>query len=366
MSGRRTWPDESRQGAVVRVLADGRARVAFVDGSDIDAAPSEAMSARGVRAEPGQTALVRPAADGGWEIARLHRFPEGREEPLLVPADDADVEYLVEPGEMRWQNEHLPYLYDWYDEFDGDLEMWRRLAREEGGAILELACGTGRVVIELLLEGFDVTGVDISQAMLDRAREKIAERAPDAAPRVDLRCADMGEFRDVRRYALALIACNSLHYMTPVEHRAAAIRTLHEHLRPGGLGVVSSVATPRPDPPDRRLPATHLVMCRAGVNPNTGLWTVEYHGRWSDSVTGEDYIGPWRFVEETEDGARHAFEFRSPPGSEPEPAPPPALTRAETVAWMRDAGFTDVEVRSAYDLGPPADDDRVAVFTGRA
>ncbi|MHC4469740.1 MAG: class I SAM-dependent DNA methyltransferase [Planctomycetota bacterium] len=362
---RTTWADKARQGVVTELLADGRARVEVAGGEIFTAAPSAPLAERGVKAEVGQAVLVRPAPGGAWEIARLHRFPSGREEPLLVPAEDTDVEYLVGPGEMRWQDAYLPYLYDWYDPFDDDLSMWRRLAREEGGPILELACGTGRVVIPLALDGHEVTGVDISRAMLDRAAEKIADRAPEAAERVDLVRSDMGCFTGERRYRLAFIACNGLHYMTPAEHRGAALRTLADHLVPGGLGVVSNVAPVVPDLPDSRLPARYLVMSQAGVNPNTGRWTVEYTGHWTDSVTGLDFTGPWRFVEEVPGGSRRTFEFRAPPGHEPEPALPVALTQGETVELMGAVGFRDVEVRSAYELEPPSDTDRVVVFTGR-
>ena len=46
------------------------------------------------------------------------------------------------------------------------------LAAERGGPILDLGCGTGRLLIPLVRDGFDVVGADLSEAMLRRAREK--------------------------------------------------------------------------------------------------------------------------------------------------------------------------------------------------
>jgi hypothetical protein len=104
------------------------------------------------------------------------------------------------------------------------------------------------------------------------------------------------------------------------------------------------------------------------VNPNTGLFTAEYMGLFVDGDTGRRYDGPWRFLELRPDGTRRLFEFAPPPADParvPLPDRPRALTRAETIAMMCEAGFVDVEVRSAKDLGPAADDERVVMFLGR-
>ena len=72
-------------------------------------------------------------------------------------------------------------FYDFYDgpEYRKEqLCMYRELASESGGRILELACGTGISTIEVARAGFCVTGLDISSDMLDVAREKLS-RGPD-------------------------------------------------------------------------------------------------------------------------------------------------------------------------------------------
>src|SRR5215467_6151990 len=55
-----------------------------------------------------------------------------------------------------------------------DLPFWVSLARRTGGPVLEVACGTGRVLVPLARAGFSVVGVDLSAAMLGVARDKIA------------------------------------------------------------------------------------------------------------------------------------------------------------------------------------------------
>ncbi len=68
----------------------------------------------------------------------------------------------------------LPRLYDWeHDLFRDDLDFHLALARRSGDPVLELGCGTGRVLSVLAAAGFQCTGVDASEAMLARARTRL-------------------------------------------------------------------------------------------------------------------------------------------------------------------------------------------------
>lgn len=81
-------------------------------------------------------------------------------------------------GEPRDRNpfSHIARLYDWeHDPFREDVDVYLALARRFGGPVLELACGTGRILGPLTEAGFACTGVDSSAQMLARARERLAE-----------------------------------------------------------------------------------------------------------------------------------------------------------------------------------------------
>jgi SAM-dependent methyltransferase len=65
-------------------------------------------------------------------------------------------------------------LYDWeHDQFLADVDVHVGFARRFGGPVLELACGTGRLLQPLVQAGFVCTGVDSSPAMLERARRRM-------------------------------------------------------------------------------------------------------------------------------------------------------------------------------------------------
>jgi ubiquinone/menaquinone biosynthesis C-methylase UbiE len=71
-----------------------------------------------------------------------------------------------------------PLTYDQeYGSYEPSGSFYRSLALEVGSPILELACGTGRVTIPLANQGLDVTGIDISEKMLDRASQKSGDLA---------------------------------------------------------------------------------------------------------------------------------------------------------------------------------------------
>lgn len=121
----------------------------------------------------------------------------------------------------------------------GDVDLYRALADRADGPILELAVGSGRVAVPLARQGFEVTGIDRDPAMLERARAR-AEGQGVPADRLTLRAADMRDVRlpDAGRYALAYLALNSLLLLATRDDQRAAIRTLADHLAPGGLAVV--------------------------------------------------------------------------------------------------------------------------------
>jgi SAM-dependent methyltransferase len=86
-------------------------------------------------------------------------------------------------------------LYDFdYRRRRDDVRFYRTLAAEQGGPVLDLACGTGRLMLPMLRDGLTVVGVDHAPAMLARAAAKIARLSPAARARALLVRADLRRF----------------------------------------------------------------------------------------------------------------------------------------------------------------------------
>jgi len=114
----------------------------------------------------------------------------------------------------------------------GELAFVLRQAERVGRRVLELACGTGRLTIPLARAGLQVTGIDLSPAMLSRAVER-AQGAP-----IDWVAADMRSFSLAAEFDLVLIPINSLCHLETNADVRACLATVHRHLAPTGRLVI--------------------------------------------------------------------------------------------------------------------------------
>src|SRR5262245_19945102 len=115
-------------------------------------------------------------------------------------------------------------------QLDGrDVRFYRELARESGGPVLELGCGTGRVLLEIARLGIPCTGLDASPHMLARLRQK--------SPFPDLRvvCAPMQRFElPGERFAVIFSAFRAFQHLLSVEDQLGCLACVRRHLAPGG------------------------------------------------------------------------------------------------------------------------------------
>jgi SAM-dependent methyltransferase len=131
----------------------------------------------------------------------------------------------------------LAGLYDLEYAHDYDLPFWLALAGREGGPIVEWGAGTGRIATPLAEAGFDVTGVEVSERMVQAGRTK--------SPAVEWVRGDMRTAGLKRRYRLAVCAFNSFLCLTGIDDALSFLRNAREHLEPGGLlGIEVSAFSP--------------------------------------------------------------------------------------------------------------------------
>ena len=129
------------------------------------------------------------------------------------------------------------YYDDEHASYTEDLPMWEGFARHVGeDGVLELACGTGRLLVPLARAGALLTGVDVSPAMLAVAREKVSRASQDA--RVTLVEADMRSYDLGRQFGLVMVGLNSLMHLETRQAQREAIETAARHVRVGGRFVI--------------------------------------------------------------------------------------------------------------------------------
>ncbi len=123
----------------------------------------------------------------------------------------------------------------------GDREFYLGLAREAGGPVLELGCGTGRTLLPIARAGIPCTGLDASPAMLAALHRK------NPPSTVRLVRAPMEKF-DLQndRFALIFSAFRAFQHLVTLEQQLHCLECVRRHLAPGGL-LAFDVFTPRLD-----------------------------------------------------------------------------------------------------------------------
>jgi SAM-dependent methyltransferase len=139
--------------------------------------------------------------------------------------------------DQPWNDATLAGLYDLFP-FEADLPLYLKLAAVQGGRVLELACGSGRVLVPLARAGHEVVGVDASPHMLALTAAKLRAAGPTVADRARLVPGDMRAFELGELFDLAVIAVKSFAYLISRVDQQRALAAVAAHLRPGGLLVL--------------------------------------------------------------------------------------------------------------------------------
>lgn len=224
-----------------------------------------------------------------------------------------------------------------YRHYDEDVDLMLSLADECGDPILELGCGTGRLLLPLVLQGHTITGVDISPALLAIAASKLQALGRPTA--VELVQADLRSVALPRRdYAFAFCASNTLMHLADPAAQMQALRNAHSHLRPGGALLLDLF-----NPDVARLAAVDGVQ--------------ELADRWQDEESGAHVL---KWVVRSMDWAEQIqetvfiYEETLPDGTTRRtvcPFPLRFLWRHEAELMLQTAGFTVEAVWGDFEGG---------------
>lgn len=115
-----------------------------------------------------------------------------------------------------------------------DVAFFVEAAAAAGAPVLEIGCGTGRVLIPTARAGVDIVGLDQSPGMLEVCRNRLLEEPPAVGDRVTLVQADMRQFDLGGSFTLATIPFRPFQHLLTVDDQLACLACIRRHLTPTG------------------------------------------------------------------------------------------------------------------------------------
>jgi SAM-dependent methyltransferase len=115
-----------------------------------------------------------------------------------------------------------------------DVEFYVDAARASGGPVLEVGCGTGRVLLPTVEAGIEVTGIDSSEEMLDTCRRRLSELPETVRTRARLVHADMRGFDLAETFPLITLPFRPFQHLLTVDDQLRCLENLRRHLADEG------------------------------------------------------------------------------------------------------------------------------------
>lgn len=115
-----------------------------------------------------------------------------------------------------------------------DVGFFVEAAKESGGPVLEVGCGTGRVLIPTARAGIEITGLDLSTHMLEVCQQRLKAEPEEVRSRVRLVQGDMRQFELSQEFRLVTLPFRPFQHLTTVEEQLACLDCIRRHLVEGG------------------------------------------------------------------------------------------------------------------------------------
>jgi SAM-dependent methyltransferase len=147
-----------------------------------------------------------------------------------------------------------------------DVAFFVEAATRAGSPVLEIGCGTGRVLVPVARAGIEIVGLDASPGMLDVCRRRLGDEPAEVRARARLVQADMRTFDLGRAFTLVTVPFRPFQHLLSVGDQLACLRTIRRHLADDGALILDlfnpsldALANPRlgeevGDEPEFRMP----------------------------------------------------------------------------------------------------------------
>ncbi len=233
---------------------------------------------------------------------------------------------------------------------DDDLLLIEQFCERCGSPVLELGCGTGRMLLPLARRGFRLAGVDSSPAMLGHAQRKLQEEGLEK--RVTLLEQDMRALQVKEHYNLAFCVLNSFLHLLTLEDQLGALRGIFRCLNPGGLVLLDVF---NPDLGRLLEPPGQLTLEKVLVDPETGHKLMKQFSRRVDR--GRQLIQTTYLIDEVDEAGNvrrtiYPFDLRY-------------IFRAEMDLLLRHAGFEVEAIYGSHDLDEFTGESERMIAVGR-
>lgn len=168
-----------------------------------------------------------------------------------------------------------------YEDRTIDIPFYIDLAKKSPPPILELGCGTGRVLIPIAKEGLDIIGCDNSPDMLNVAQKKVDALLSNTRNKIRLIVSDMSNIDFNEQYGLIFLAFNSFSYLLSIAEQKATLKKVFHHLQKGGCFAFDILNPEYGRYTDRHSENADFLKLsgREWENPNTGNRVVEWFSR---------------------------------------------------------------------------------------
>ena len=142
---------------------------------------------------------------------------------------------MTQPGTYD-EYKNIAELYDFVAPYQArpDVGFFVEAAKESGGPVLELGCGTGRVLIPTARAGVKIVGLDLSPDMLEMCRGKLEAEPEEVRSRVRLVEGDMRRFALGQTFRLVTLPFRPFQHLTTVEEQLACLGCIRRHLAEDG------------------------------------------------------------------------------------------------------------------------------------
>lgn len=188
---------------------------------------------------------------------------------------------------------YLDVMYSEFDAHEGFQEFYLELARKYGqGGVVDIACGTGAVLLYLAERGIEIDGTDISEEMCKVA----AHKAKAMNLNLNIYPADMTKFNSGKRYSLAIIARSGFMRLPTSKLQKDALLNIREQIDEGGI-LTFNTFDPWPEAQAEQIKTTPDDYSKRLEYVNCNGNREEIYNAISYDPYSQKMYGNWKFVE---------------------------------------------------------------------